>query len=170
MSGAIQHAQRRGDRAKNLVGFHVGDVFYAVQILRVREIINPLQTVRLPQSPKVIVGVADHRGEVVPVLDLRTRFGLERVANTRRTKWVIVGVNGRSVGLVVDAVTDVFGTGPESERAVPQLGSGDEARGIASVYMYERQLVFVIDVDRVASAAEEIDVELAAQILGGATK
>jgi purine-binding chemotaxis protein CheW len=167
MSGAIQHTARRGDRTKNLVGFQVGDVQYAVEILRVREIINPLPMVQLPKSPKVIIGVADHRGEVVPILDLRTRFGIERADDTRRTKWVIVGVNGRSVGLVVDAVTDVFGTLPEAQRAVPQLGSGDEARGISAVYMHDRQLVFVIDVERVAAPAEEIDVTLAAHMLTG---
>ncbi len=168
MSGAIQHAARRGDRTKNLVGFEVGEVFYAVEILRVREIINPLPMVQLPHAPKTIIGVADHRGEVVPVLDLRSRFGLERAPATRRTKWVIVGVNSRSVGLVVDAVTDVFGTMPEAQRAVPKLGRGDEARGISAVFMHERQLVFVIDVDRVASPAEEVDVHLAAQMLSGA--
>ncbi len=167
MSGAIQHTARRGDRTKNLVGFQVGDVQYAVEILRVREIINPLPMVQLPKSPKTIIGVADHRGEVVPILDLRTRFGIERMGNTRRTKWVIVGVNGRSVGLVVDAVTDVFGTLPEAQRAVPQLGTGDEARGISAVYMHDKQLVFVIDVERVAAPAEEIDVAMAAHMLTG---
>jgi purine-binding chemotaxis protein CheW len=168
MSGAIQQAARRGDRTKNLVGFEVGGVFYAVALLRVREIINPLPTVHLPQSPRTIIGVADHRGEVVPVLDLRSRFGIERAASTRRTKWVIVGVSSRSVGLVVDAVTDVFGAMADAQRAVPQLGRGDEARGISAVYMHEGQLVFVIDVDRVASPAEEVDVHLAAQMLVGA--
>lgn len=168
MSGSIQHATRRGDRTKNLVGFQVGDVCYAVEILKVREIINPLPVVQLPRSPKTILGVADHRGEVVPVLDLRSRFGLERTQTTRRTKWVIVAANTRSVGLVVDAVTDVFGTLPEAQRSVPKLGLGDEARGISAVFMHERQLVFVIDVDRVASPAEEIDVQLATEALSGA--
>ena len=76
-------SQRRADRTKNLVGFLVGDVRYAVDILRVREIINPLGVVPLPHAPPVVVGVSDHRGQVVPVIDLRKRFGLPSAEATR---------------------------------------------------------------------------------------
>ena len=67
---------------------------------------------------------------------------------TRRTKWVVVEASGRNVGFVVDGVTEVFGAGgPEEERSVPVLGSGDDVRGIAAVYRREDGLVFVIDID-----------------------
>ncbi len=79
----------RRDRMKNLVGFLVGDVRYAVDILKVREIINPLDIVELPQSPSSVVGVADHRGEVVPIVDLRARFGLP---SAEPTEAIDVGV------------------------------------------------------------------------------
>lgn len=149
--------RQRSDRSKNLVGFTVGDVFYAVDIFRVREIINPLPMVALPHAPPVVVGVADHRGDVVPVIDLRRRFALAPKPATRRTKWIVVDTGGRAVGLVVDAVTDVFGAGPAEQRQVPSLGMGDEARGLSAVYMYEGTLVFVIDVDRVAAPAQALD-------------
>lgn len=152
-------ARYRSDRTKNLVGFVVGDVRYAVDILRVREIINPLPIVPLPHAPRAIVGVADHRGKVVPVLDLRRRFGLPPAEVTRRTKWVIVRLEARAVGLVVDAVTDVFGAGEPGQRDVPRLGIGDTARGITSVYKHEDELVFVLDIDRIAAAAEAIDMD-----------
>ncbi len=151
-------ARDRTDRSKNLVGFVVGDVRYAVDILRVREIINPLAVVALPHAPPAVVGVADHRGYVVPVVDLRRRFGLPSTEASRRTKWIVVQVGARSIGLVVDAVTDVFGAGPADQRQVPELGVGDAARGIAAVYKYDGGLVFVLDVDRVAAPAEAIDV------------
>jgi len=150
----------RTDRLKNLVGFQVGEVRYAVDIFRVREIIHPLPLVGLPHAPPVVIGVADHRGEVVPVVDLRLRFGLPAIdaAKSARAKWIIVDIDDRSVGLLVDFVTDVFGAGPTDQREVPRLGIGDERRGIAAVYMHQGALVFVIDVDRVANAA--LDVEL----------
>ena len=69
--------RQRHDPSKNLVGFIVGDVHYAVSIHRVREIANPLQLVALPKAPRAVTGVADYRGEVVPVIDLRVRFGLD---------------------------------------------------------------------------------------------
>lgn len=160
-------ARHRSDRTKNLVGFVVGDVRYAVDILRVREIINPLPVVALPHAPPAIVGVSDHRGTVVPILDLRRRFALPPAAESRRTKWIIVGVDQRSVGLVVDAVTDVFGAGEPDQREVPRLGVGDTARGILAVYKHDDQLVFVLDIDRVAAPAEAIDMSAVARAMSG---
>ena len=151
--------RNRGDRSKNLVGFVVGEVRYAVDILRVKEIINPLPVVALPHAPPAVVGVADHRGAVVPVVDLRRRFALDSSDPTRRTKWVIVEVERRPIGLVVDAVTEVFGAGPSDQRDVPALGVGDTARGISAVYKHEGELVFVLDVDRAAAPAGALDVD-----------
>ncbi len=148
----------RRDRMKNLVGFLVGDVRYAVDILKVREIINPLAIVELPQSPHSVVGVADHRGEVVPIVDLRARFGLPSMEPTRRTKWIIVAVEDRSAGFIVDAVTDVFGEGVDALRDVPKLSSGDRARGISAVYARDDGLTFVVDVATIAEPTEAIDV------------
>lgn len=150
-------SRNRSERTKNLVGFVVGGIRYAVDILRVREIVNPQAIVVLPHAPPVVVGVADHRGEVIPILDLRRRFGLPSEAPTRHTKWLIVRVGKRSAGLVVDAVTEVFGAGEGSEREVPAVGVGDASRGISAVHSHEGSLVFVIDVDRIAAAAEAIE-------------
>lgn len=149
--------RHRSDRSKNLVGFVVGDVSYAVDILRVREIINPLPIVALPHAPPAVIGVADHRGLVVPIIDLRRRFGLPAADRTRRTKWIVVQVEDRPVGLVVDAVTDVFGARETDHRGAPELGIGDSARGILAVYRYDEALVFVVDIDRVAAPAEALD-------------
>ncbi|MEM9068131.1 MAG: chemotaxis protein CheW [Myxococcota bacterium] len=146
---------------KNLVGFLVGEVRYAVDILKVREIINPLTIVDLPHAPPAVLGVADHRGEVVPIIDLRQRFALPRATETRRTKWIIVSLEApggpSAAGLVVDAVTDVFGAGSDSQRDIPKIGAED-ARGITTVYARHDGLTFVLDVDLVAAAAEEIDI------------
>ena len=68
--------RQRHDPTKNLVGFGVGDVLYAVSIYGVREICNPLPVVALPRAPHSVRGVADFRNEVVAVIDLRERFGL----------------------------------------------------------------------------------------------
>ena len=124
-----------------------------------------VEDVALPHAPPVVVGVAEHRGDVVPIVDLRRRFGLQPKAITRRTKWLLVDVEGRPVGLVVDAVTDVFGAGPAEQRQVPNLGVGDDARGIAAVYLHDETLVFVIDVDCVAAPAEALDVGAVQQLM-----
>ncbi len=162
----------RHDPSKNLVGFVVGDVEYAVAIARVKEIANPLPVVPLPHAPRSVIGVAHYRGEVVSVVDLRVRFGLAAAPATRKTKWIIVDVGsdrdeeaaaaatGLSrapgaipaaaymVALVVDAVTDVFGTGNTELRPAPALGGGDDVRGIAGVTTHGEGLVFVLEASR----------------------
>jgi len=135
---------------KSLVGFEVGDVAYAVPIAAVREIVNPLPLTPLPHVPAAVVGVGDHRGEVLPVIDLRLRFGLPRLPNPRRAKWILVNVEGRTVGLVVDRVTDVFGTGGAPLKPPPALGDGDDARGLGGVTTHEGVLTFVLDLSRFA--------------------
>ncbi len=148
--------RQRHDPSKSLVGFLVGDVQYAVPIARVREIVNPLDMVALPHAPLGVIGVADYRGDIVPVVDLRTRFRLEPAELTRKTKWIEVDVVGRNVALVVDAVTGVFGTGGADLRPAPSLGGGDEARGIAAATNHGGRLVFVLDTARLRELTDPI--------------
>jgi purine-binding chemotaxis protein CheW len=145
----------RHDPSKTLVGFSVGDVRYAVPIARVKEIANPIPVVALPRAPHAIVGVADYRGDVVPVVDLRTRFGLAPAELSRRTKWVVVDVGGRLAALVVDSVTEVFGTGGTDLRPPPALG-GEDTRGIVGVTTHDGYLVFVLDIGRFADVTEPV--------------
>src|SRR4029077_11454831 len=103
-------------------------------------IANPLPLVSLPHAPRSVIGVADYRGEVVAVVDLRARFGLAPAEVTRKTKWIVVDVGpgapletaesspaGR-LALVVDAVTEVFGRAGTKLRPAPTLGGGEDVR------------------------------------------
>lgn len=164
MSRAVRERRRRAAGVdKNLVGFLVGEVQYAVDILRVREILRPLPVLALPHAPPAVVGVADHRGEVVPILEVRRRFGLESKTDARRAKWILVSVGGRTVGLAVDAITGVLAASEVDHRPPPALGMGDTARGISSVISHQSGLVFVLDVDRVAAPAQVVDVAIASR-------
>lgn len=137
--------RHRHDPSKSLVGCIVGEVHYAVPIARVKEIANALEVVALPHSPPEIVGVADYRGDVVPVIDLRTRFGLPAQSRAGKSKWIVVDVAGRLAALVVDAVTDVFGTGGADLRPTPLIGGGVDLRGIGGVTNHGGSLVFVLE-------------------------
>jgi purine-binding chemotaxis protein CheW len=144
----VVSARHRPDPEKSLVGFVVGDVEYAVPIAEVKEIVNPIPLTELPHAPPAVAGVADHRGEVVPIIDLRERFGVSGARDERRAKWILVDVAGRTVGLMVDSVTEVFGTGGSELRAPPRLGPGDELRGLVGVTTHDGRLTFVLDVAR----------------------
>jgi len=166
--------KNRHDPTKSFVGFVVADVGYAVPIARVKEIVNPMAVVPVPHAPRQVVGVADYRGEIVPVVDLRVRFGLAAAAlaepasaKASKGKWVIVDVTGRLVALLVDAVTDVFGTGGTDLRATPTLGGGEDARGFAGVTNYAGSLVFVLETSRLSDLVDPL---VAAGRLGASSK
>ncbi|MCC6553714.1 MAG: purine-binding chemotaxis protein CheW [Polyangiaceae bacterium] len=139
--------RNRPEPQRSLVGFLVGDVHYAVDIARVREIVNPIEITVLPHTPPEVAGVAAHREFVVPVILLRTRFGLPEVEATRSTKWILVDAGTHRVGLVVDAVTEVFRVTGDLRPAPPVGGDGD-LRGIAGVVTHGDRLTFVLDVER----------------------
>ncbi len=138
-----QHRNRH-DPSKTLVGFSVGGVDYAVAIGDVREICNPQPIIALPHAPAAVSGVTDYRGQVVPVIDLRVRFGLPPSAPSRRIKWIVVGFDGRSVALIVDQTLGVFGAGGAGLRPAPPLGEGEDARGIEAVATHGDAMIFVL--------------------------
>jgi purine-binding chemotaxis protein CheW len=140
--------QGRPDPQKSLVGFIVGDIVYAVPIATVREILNPVPLAELPHAPTAVAGVADHRGEIVPIIDLRVRFGLAPLRDARKSKWILIEVEGRGVGLAVDRVTEVFGKGIAEIKPPPALGAGDELRGISGVTTHDGTLTFVLEVSQ----------------------
>lgn len=148
-----QGAQRRKDPLKNLVGCRVGDVSYALPIQVVREIVNPLPIIELPGAPAGVCGVADFREIVVPVVDLRVRFGVPATV-TRRTKWIMVDQRSRVIALVVDSVVGVFKSG--DLREAPRLGAGDDLRGIEGVTTHEGSLVFVVDATRLEELVADV--------------
>ncbi|MFK7999543.1 MAG: chemotaxis protein CheW [Polyangiales bacterium] len=133
------------------MGFRVDGLHYALSIDAVREIIRPLNAVELPHLPTAVVGVADHRGAVVPIVDLRRLFGRGASSPTNRTKWVVVGrgENSPSVGLIVDSVIGVFGVTDEASRAAPPWAQEQIDAGMGDVVSRDDELVFVLDVDAV---------------------
>jgi purine-binding chemotaxis protein CheW len=111
-----------------LCTFRVGGEDYAIDIMRVREIIPPMPVTAVPHAPAFVEGVVRLRGEVIPILDVRRRLGAPVKDSTRKTKYLIVNVAGRRVGLVVDEVTEVLRL-PRSEiRPAPPLVAGDGPR------------------------------------------
>jgi purine-binding chemotaxis protein CheW len=148
----VMGERSRPDPQRSLVGFIVGEVHYAIEIARVREIVNPLPITALPHTPPEVAGVADHRGDVVPVIQLRTRFGLPDMDLSRSTKWILVDAGALRVGLVVDAVTEVFRVTGDL-RPTPPVGGDRDLRGISGVASHNDQLVFVLDVNRFVELA-----------------
>jgi purine-binding chemotaxis protein CheW len=144
----VKVSKGRAEAQRTLVGFLVGEVDYAIDVGHVVQIIHPMSLSPLPHLPPAVVGVADFRGEVVPVVDLRQRFGVaEGRDEGRRSKWIVARIGGALAALVGDSVSDVFGLPTAEFRPAPPLSGGD-LRGVASVATHHDDLIFVLDLER----------------------
>ena len=173
---------------RQLILFSVGTVVYGLPIDRVGAVVNPQSIIELPHPPHAIVGVTDHRGEVVPVIELRTRFGLPPLDGPdarRKMKWIMVDVGEtdkpRLIAAVVDVVHNVYMT-RDALRPPPPLGSGDDTRGIAGVLSRsassqvtssagpesrETALIFVLDLERLRALTEPLRAPSLPSLSGG---
>ena len=142
--------------ARDLIRVEVDSVMYALEIARIREIVNPLPLIELPRERAAVLGVSDYREEVVAVVDLRRLFGLAPQEPMRRTKWLILETSRGLVAVVVDAVHDVFSSENNRQREVPILDERHLERGIKSAYRYHERLVFLLDAERVAQPGFDI--------------
>lgn len=146
--------EREDDR--KLVGFIVDEVRYGVDIMRVREIVNPGPLIKVPAIPAHVIGVADHREAIVPVIDLRLRFGHPEIELTRRTKWIIVVSESREVGLQVDRVTQVLKMRDAKQRERHSLLSDKKTAWIKNVFADKFGLIFELDLQEVIGPATEL--------------
>jgi purine-binding chemotaxis protein CheW len=155
--GLMENSETRHETAgevKQLIGFTVGAEEYGLELLRVREVIRMRQVTWLPKAPSCVRGVINLRGDVIPIVDLRDRFGLESVEQTALTRVIVVEVEGRPVGMVVDSASQVLRV-PADQFDPPPPVMGEGSRDfITAVGKMGDQLIIMIDVDMILSAAD----------------
>lgn len=142
-----------------LATFTVGGEQYAIDIMRIKEIINPLRVTPVPRAPAFIEGVIELRGAILPVVDLRKRFDLPATPPTRATKYIIVSVAGRILGLIVDGVSEVLRISRSELRPPPPFGAADAARYFSGVCQHDGRIVMILDIDRVLTSEEKISLQ-----------
>ena len=157
--GANERAKAR-DRVElaQLVAFGVADGDYAVDIMRIKEIINPVPVVPMPKAPPFIEGVIELRGAILPIIDVRKRFDLPPVPATRATKYLIVSIDlGEQrviVGLVVDRVSEPLRVARTEIKPAPRLSVSERAY-FTGVVAHHSKMLMVLDVDALLSSAEK---------------
>ena len=129
-----------------LLSFHVGDHEYSVDIMSVREIRGWTRTTSLPHSPKFVRGVINLRGTVLPVIDLDLRLGLESSEPSERNVIIVVDVQGRSLGLRVDAVSDILSLPLTALKPLPELAEETEETFLRAITVIEDRMVRVLDI------------------------
>ncbi len=127
------------------VAFELGDQFYGVEITSVREIRQWSPTTELPNQPPYGRGVLDIRGEVLPVYDLRARFGGPLVDVTDSHVVLIVSIDDRSIGILVDAVSDIIDLGAADLRPVPEGARAAEHETVTSLANHGNRMIALLD-------------------------
>ncbi len=158
-SGDIALATAEGKELRQeiqLACFRVGSELYALDIMRIKEIIRPQKLTPIPKAPSFIEGVINLRGAVIPVADLRKRFEQSIGEDSRKNRIVICSLAGKIIGLLVDEVTEVKRFGRKEIAPAPQFIKGPEAAYFLGVARRDEELIMLIDLEKVLSSDEKI--------------
>lgn len=157
------HAPAADGRAGKYLTFRLGAEEFGVRVDKVREIMGVQEITAVPQTPVYLKGVINLRGKVIPVVDLRLKFGLEEIEYTHRTCIIVVQVTGSAgavqLGLVVDAVSEVLNLAGADIEDTPDFGEKLSTPFILGMAKLKGKVKILLDIDRVISAHEITGIE-----------
>lgn len=163
-----RHAARAATASgQQFAVFTLGSLEYAVDIMRITQIIRPLPVRPVPRAPEFIDGVIELRGAVIPVMDLRRRFGVQSAGTDQSVKFIIVRLGRRQLGLIVDMVVGVHRVQAEAIRPAPQWIAGEGTAIFSGVCMREGRLVLLIDLGKLVATDEVLEVRAVDPNQGG---
>ncbi len=158
MATATINQSRVSARAGKFLTFALGREEYGLEILKVREIIGYIDVTAVPQTPSFVRGVINLRGQVIAVVDLRTKFGMETSQRTDQTCIIVVETQtgGRKIntGIVVDRVSEVLDIPGEQIEDAPALGAATASDFILGMGKIGECVKILLDIDRVLSEAD----------------
>lgn len=132
---------------RQFLSFRVGSGDYAIDILAVREIKGWTQTTVLPNQPQYVRGVLNLRGAIVPVFDLRCRFGQGATLASDKHVVIIVAVADRLIGLLVDQVSDILSIAPEAVGPIPEIEANANAAYLSGIITVAEAMVVLLSLD-----------------------
>jgi len=135
--------------------FQLGDELYGVDILRVQEIKGYTTVTKIPNTPPHIKGVLNLRGTIVPIVELRTKFGMPTIDYTLFTVIVVVVVRDRIMGLVVDSVSDVLNISKKDIQSPPGFGAKVDVSVLTGIGKSGDKLVALLNIDRLLTEDEQ---------------
>ncbi|NLM26022.1 MAG: chemotaxis protein CheW [Firmicutes bacterium] len=151
--------QQRVDKERQLVVFSLYQEEFGCEITQVREIIKLPSITKLPHVSDYIKGVTNIRGEIIPVISLRKRFGLEEEEETQNTRVIIVEINGSQVGFVVDSVAEVLRIPESAIEPPPRSIAGLKADYLNGVGKVDDRLLILLDVNKILTTEEQIQLK-----------
>ncbi|MEG2172024.1 MAG: chemotaxis protein CheW [Desulfovibrionaceae bacterium] len=148
--------KRQDDELLQLVTFSIGEEEFGVDILKVQEIIRTMEITKVPRAPEFVEGVINLRGKVIPIIDLRRRFGLDFKPHDKDTRIIVIEINNIVVGFVVDAVSEVLRIPTNTVEPPPPVVAGVDSDYISGVGKLQDRLLILLDLDKLLSS-EDLD-------------
>ena len=150
------------ERAGKYLTFNLAVESYGLEILKVREIIGMMDITSVPKTPAHVKGVINLRGRVIPVVDLRLKFGLEEAEHTEETCIIVVDVRGTQTGIIVDTVDEVLDIGERDIEDAPNFGDTVNTRFILGVAKIDGDVKILLDIDSVLTSEDLAALKVAA--------
>ena len=147
--------KRQDTELLQLVTFSIGDEEFGVDILKVQEIIRTMEITKVPKAPDFVEGVINLRGKVIPIIDLRKRFGMATRVHDKDTRIIVIEINNMIVGFVVDSVSEVLRISADTVEPPPPVVAGVESEYIKGVGKLADRLLIMLDLDRLLSREEK---------------
>jgi purine-binding chemotaxis protein CheW len=146
------------DKVGKYLTFTLDEEEYGIGILKIKEIIGMMPITPVPQTPEHVKGVINLRGKVIPVVDLRLKFGMETIDYTERTCIIVVEIEGEAgtvmIGTVVDSVSEVLNIKAEEMEETPTFGTNVNTDYILGMAKMEGGVKILLDIDKVLSSQE----------------
>jgi purine-binding chemotaxis protein CheW len=156
---AKETQRQEGTGTMQLVSFRLAQEEYGIEITKVQEIILMGEITRVPQTPDYIKGLINLRSTVIPIVDLRLRFGLSQEVATDATRIMVVNVAGKTIGIIVDAVSEVLRIAQEQIAPPPPTVAGLGREYLTGLVKLENRLLILLDIDRILGQEETATVE-----------
>lgn len=151
------------EKDHQVVGFRIGNETYGVRIASVREIVRVPEITSVPNAPDAIEGVINLRGKIIPVMDLRKRFGAKEVVSDKRNRILVVELENKLLGLIVSAASEVLKIPPSEIEAPGTVFAEGESSYVTGVGKLKGRLVILLDIARLLRQPEFKKLEEAAE-------
>jgi purine-binding chemotaxis protein CheW len=143
-----------------LVSFNIGQEEFGLDIQRIQEINRMVEITRVPNSPEFVTGVINLRGKVIPIIDLRKRFGFPPKESDRNTRIIVVELSDMVVGFAVDSVSEVLRIPKNITEPPPPIVAGIGSEYITAVAKLENRLLILLDIERILKDNEIQQLEI----------
>jgi purine-binding chemotaxis protein CheW len=150
-----REAKNQAEELLQLVSFTIGQEEFGLDIQRIQEINRMVEITRVPNSPDFVSGVINLRGKVIPVIDLRKRFGFPAKESDKNTRIIVVELTGSVVGFIVDAVREVIRIPKSVTEPPPPIIAGIGSEYVTAVGKLEDRLLILLDLERILLEKEK---------------